>query len=80
MDVNFFGAVQLTQAALPSLLERRGRVAALSSVAVPSTGIERWIVTDCWPWTSSAGLNDPTRIPVQFLPPTLVEIECQQQA
>jgi NAD(P)-dependent dehydrogenase (short-subunit alcohol dehydrogenase family) len=33
MDVNFFGAVHCTQAALPSLLERRGRVAVLSSVA-----------------------------------------------
>jgi NAD(P)-dependent dehydrogenase (short-subunit alcohol dehydrogenase family) len=33
MDVNFFGAVHCTQAALPSLLERRGRVVALSSVA-----------------------------------------------
>jgi NAD(P)-dependent dehydrogenase (short-subunit alcohol dehydrogenase family) len=33
MDVNFFGAVQLTRSALPSLLARRGRVAALSSVA-----------------------------------------------
>ena len=33
MDVNFFGAVHCTQAALPSLLERKGRVAVLSSVA-----------------------------------------------
>jgi NAD(P)-dependent dehydrogenase (short-subunit alcohol dehydrogenase family) len=33
MDVNFFGAVQCTQAALPSLLERRGRIVVLSSVA-----------------------------------------------
>ena len=33
VEVNFFGAVHCTQAALPSLLERRGRVAALSSVA-----------------------------------------------
>ena len=33
MDVNFFGAVHCTQAALPSLLERRGRIVALSSVA-----------------------------------------------
>lgn len=33
MEVNFFGAVHATRAALPSLLERRGRVAALSSVA-----------------------------------------------
>ena len=33
MEVNFFGAVQLTCAALPSLLERRGRVVAVSSVA-----------------------------------------------
>jgi UDP-glucose 4-epimerase len=33
MDVNFFGAVHCTQAALPSLLERRGTVVAVSSVA-----------------------------------------------
>ncbi|MGH0031501.1 MAG: SDR family oxidoreductase [Myxococcota bacterium] len=33
MDVNFFGAVYCTRAALPSLLERRGCVAAISSVA-----------------------------------------------
>jgi NAD(P)-dependent dehydrogenase (short-subunit alcohol dehydrogenase family) len=33
MDVNFFGAVQLTQAALPGLRERRGLVVAVSSVA-----------------------------------------------
>jgi NAD(P)-dependent dehydrogenase (short-subunit alcohol dehydrogenase family) len=33
MEVNFFGAVHATRAALPSLLERRGRVAAMSSVA-----------------------------------------------
>lgn len=33
MDVNFFGAVQLTQAALPSLRKRRGLVVAVSSVA-----------------------------------------------
>ncbi len=33
MAVNFFGAVHCTHAALPSLLERRGVVAALSSVA-----------------------------------------------
>jgi NAD(P)-dependent dehydrogenase (short-subunit alcohol dehydrogenase family) len=33
MEVNFFGAVHCTRAALPSLLERRGRVAAISSVA-----------------------------------------------
>jgi len=33
VDVNFFGAVHCTQAALPSLLERKGCVAALSSVA-----------------------------------------------
>jgi NAD(P)-dependent dehydrogenase (short-subunit alcohol dehydrogenase family) len=33
MAVNFFGAVHATQAALPSLLARRGRVVALSSVA-----------------------------------------------
>lgn len=33
MDVNFFGAVYCTKAALDSLLERRGRIAVLSSVA-----------------------------------------------
>lgn len=33
MEVNFFGAVRCTKAALPSLLERRGRIAVLSSVA-----------------------------------------------
>jgi len=33
MDVNFFGAVHCTRAALPSLLKRRGHVVAISSVA-----------------------------------------------
>ena len=33
MDVNFFGAVHCTKAALPGLLERRGLVIAISSVA-----------------------------------------------
>ncbi len=33
MEVNFFGAVHCTQAALPSLLDRRGVVVAISSVA-----------------------------------------------
>jgi NAD(P)-dependent dehydrogenase (short-subunit alcohol dehydrogenase family) len=33
MDVNFFGAVHCTHAALPSLLERGGAVVAISSVA-----------------------------------------------
>lgn len=33
MEVNFFGALHCTRAALPSLLERRGHVVALSSVA-----------------------------------------------
>jgi Short-chain dehydrogenases of various substrate specificities len=33
MDVNFFGAVHVTQAALPSLIERRGAIVVLSSVA-----------------------------------------------
>ncbi len=33
MEVNFFGAVNCTQAALPSLLERKGSVVAISSVA-----------------------------------------------
>lgn len=33
MEVNFFGAVHCTKAALPALLARRGRVVTLSSVA-----------------------------------------------
>lgn len=33
MDVNFYGAVQCTKAALPHLLERRGLVIVISSVA-----------------------------------------------
>lgn len=33
MDVNFFGAVHVTKAALPSLLARRGQVVAISSMA-----------------------------------------------
>ena len=33
MDVNFFGAVHCTHAALPSLRQRRGMVVAISSVA-----------------------------------------------
>jgi len=33
MDVNFFGAVHVTRAALPSLRARRGRIAVISSVA-----------------------------------------------
>ena len=33
MEVNFFGAVNCTKAALDTLLERRGRIAVLSSVA-----------------------------------------------
>jgi NAD(P)-dependent dehydrogenase (short-subunit alcohol dehydrogenase family) len=33
MEVNFFGAVRCTKAALPSLLARRGRIAVVSSVA-----------------------------------------------
>jgi len=33
MDVNFFGAVHCTQAALPSLLARQGMVVVLSSIA-----------------------------------------------
>ena len=33
MDVNFFGSVNITKAALPSLVERRGRIAVMSSVA-----------------------------------------------
>ena len=33
MDVNFFGSVHCTKALLPSLLARRGQVAAISSVA-----------------------------------------------
>jgi NAD(P)-dependent dehydrogenase (short-subunit alcohol dehydrogenase family) len=33
MDVNFFGALNMTSAALPSLLERRGQIVVMSSVA-----------------------------------------------
>ena len=33
MDVNFFGAVDMTSVALPSLLERRGQIVVISSVA-----------------------------------------------
>jgi NAD(P)-dependent dehydrogenase (short-subunit alcohol dehydrogenase family) len=33
MEVNFFGAMQITHAALPHLIETRGAVAAISSVA-----------------------------------------------
>lgn len=33
MDVNFFGAIHCTKAALPSLLERRGLLIAVSSIA-----------------------------------------------
>lgn len=33
MDINFFGALYLTQAALPSLSARRGRIVVISSVA-----------------------------------------------
>jgi NAD(P)-dependent dehydrogenase (short-subunit alcohol dehydrogenase family) len=33
MDINFFGAVHVTLATLPSLLERRGSIAVMSSVA-----------------------------------------------
>jgi NAD(P)-dependent dehydrogenase (short-subunit alcohol dehydrogenase family) len=33
LEVNFFGAVNCTKAALPSLLERRGRIVVTSSVA-----------------------------------------------
>lgn len=33
LEVNFFGAVQCTAAALPSLLERRGHIVVMSSIA-----------------------------------------------
>ena len=33
MDVNFFGAINMTSVALPSLLERRGQIVVMSSVA-----------------------------------------------
>jgi NAD(P)-dependent dehydrogenase (short-subunit alcohol dehydrogenase family) len=33
MEVNFFGAVSMTSVALPSLLERRGQIVVMSSVA-----------------------------------------------
>ena len=33
MDVNFFGAIGMTSVALPSLLERRGQIVVMSSVA-----------------------------------------------
>lgn len=33
MDVNLFGAVNITKAALPSLVERRGQIVVMSSVA-----------------------------------------------
>ncbi len=33
MDVNFFGAVNMTHAALPNLTARRGRISVLSSIA-----------------------------------------------
>ncbi len=33
MDVNFFGSVNITKAALPSLVGRRGRIVVMSSVA-----------------------------------------------
>jgi NAD(P)-dependent dehydrogenase (short-subunit alcohol dehydrogenase family) len=33
MDVNFFGALDMTSVALPSLLERRGQIVVMSSVA-----------------------------------------------
>lgn len=33
MEVNFFGSVHMTRAALPALLERQGRIAVVSSIA-----------------------------------------------
>jgi NAD(P)-dependent dehydrogenase (short-subunit alcohol dehydrogenase family) len=33
MEVNFFGAINITKAALPSLLENKGQIIAMSSVA-----------------------------------------------
>ncbi len=41
MDVNFFGAVHGTKAALPSLLERKGQIVAISSIAGFSPLLER---------------------------------------
>jgi NAD(P)-dependent dehydrogenase (short-subunit alcohol dehydrogenase family) len=41
MDVNFFGAVYATKAALASLLERRGQILAVSSIAGFSPLLER---------------------------------------
>jgi short-subunit dehydrogenase len=41
MDVNFFGAVNCTKAALPSLLARRGQIIAISSIAGFSPLLER---------------------------------------
>ena len=33
MDVNFFGSVNITKAALPALIQRRGRIVVMSSIA-----------------------------------------------
>lgn len=41
MDVNFFGAVHCTKAALPSLLERKGQIVAISSIAGFTPLLER---------------------------------------
>ncbi len=41
MEVNFFGSVHCTKAALPSLIERRGRVVVISSVAGFAPLVER---------------------------------------
>ena len=50
-----------TSVGSPSCCFERSYIATISlvSVTVPDVGIGRWSVTDCWPWTRSAGLNVP---------------------